>query len=210
MNQTAGLAWAASLASLVAACSSIIPPQSFSNPIGISGRTVQVQIGASQITMASAGLGNLKSSFADIDTSSIPIALSASQSLFKVGFTSDAHLDTSTDALPCAIVLTQLNIIVTISDPLMSYTLPTFALNKVLRLEQQPQDPTGYKIVSDNVFVGNVLNQQNAKKLQEIITNGGSNQVDVRVSVRAASVPELPPGSILSFTFDTSEVTLKF
>lgn len=208
MNKPLGWGGVA-LVALLAACGSVIPPQNFTNPIGVTGRAVQVQIGASAVTAASAGLGIIKSSFPDIDTSAVPVSLNASQSLFKVGFTSNAHLDTS-GTPPCSIILTQLNINVTISDSLKTYVLPNFALNKEVRLEQDSQDPTSYKIVTNDVYVGNVLQQQDAKKLQDIITSGGLNQVDVHVSLQATSVPELPPGSILTFTFDTSDVTLKF
>lgn len=194
---------------LLAACSSLIPPQTLSNPIGISGRTVQVQIGANQVSAASAGLGIIKSSFPDVDTSAIPISLSVSQSLFTSGFTADVYLDSSLNP-PCAIVLTQLNVSVMVSDSLKTYTLPTFALNKTVRLEQQAPDSSKYSIVTPGVLVGSVLNQEDARKLQDIITTGGANSVEVRVSLQATSVPELPAGSILSFTFEASEVTLKF
>lgn len=195
---------------LFAACSSVVPPQTFSNPIGISGRTVQVKIGAAAISKTSAGLGGLQTSFADIDISQIPIALNTSQSLFRVGFTSNVRLQTDVAPLPCAIVLTQLNVQVTLSDSLHRYTLPTFALNKEVRLEQEAQDPTAYKIATPGVFVGNVLNQSDAQKVQEIITGGGTNQVDLKITVLAASVPDLPPNSTLTLTFDLSEATLKF
>lgn len=209
MNKPVGLIWVAAMG-LFAACSSVIPPQTFPNPIGISGKAVQVQIGASQVSAASAGLGFIKSSFPDIDTSQVPISLTASQSLFKVGFSSNARLETDAASLPCAIVLTQLNISATLSDSSQSFTLPTFALNEVVRLEQESQDPKSYKIVTPGVFVGNVLNPADSKKVQDIITGGGANQVTVRVSVQAVSAPDLPPGSTLTFTFDTSEATLKF
>jgi hypothetical protein len=193
------------------ACSSLIPPQVIANPIGISGKNVQVEIGATgELSTASVGLGVIKSSFPDIDTSAIPIALNLSQSLFKVGFADESKLAASATSLPCNITLTRVDISITVKDDLHTYTLPTFQLNKVVLLEQQIENPNSYTIVTKDVFVGNVLSQGDAKQLQDIITAGGSNRAEVRVTVQATSVPELPPGSLLTLTFTTSEATLTF
>jgi hypothetical protein len=155
------------------------------------------------------GLGIVRASFADIDTSSIPISFSLSQSLFKVGFAAETKLNTTAASLPCAIILTKVDIIVTLKDDLKTITLPAFRVNKVVTLEQQAE-PTTYKIANTDVFVGNVLSNAEVKGLQDIITTGGNNQAEARVIVQGTSVPELPPGSVLTFTFAVSEATLRF
>lgn len=197
-------------AGLLAGCSSLIPPQTVPNPIGLSGRQVQVEIGAAGVSAATVnGLGIVRASFADIDTSSIPISFSLSQSLFKVGFAAETKLNTTAASLPCAIILTKVDIIVTLKDDLKTITLPAFRVNKVVTLEQQAE-PTTYKIANTDVFVGNVLSNAEVKGLQDIITTGGNNQAEARVIVQGTSVPELPPGSVLTFTFAVSEATLRF
>jgi hypothetical protein len=177
---------------LLGACSALIPPQVLPNPIGISGRQVQVEIGASgELHTAAAGLGTLEASFSDLDTSAVPISLTLTQSLFEIGFAKEATLTSRVSALPCNIFLTRVDIIVTVSDALQTYTLPAFKLNKVIELEQQPGDLS-------------------LTKLQALITTGGSNTVMVQVIIEATSAPELPPGSTLTLTFETSEATLAF
>jgi hypothetical protein len=214
MKKPSSFVYAASTllgAYLLTACSSFIPPQVIPNPIGISGKKVQVEIGAAgELSTAAAGLGMIESSFSDFDTSSVPIALNLSQSLFKIAFAADTSLATSAALLPCNIFLTRVDISVTVTDALQSYTLPTFQVNKVVELEQQKDDPNSYQIITEDVFVGNTFSKEEVKKLQDVITTGGSNQVIAQVSVQATSVPELPPGSILTFTFKTSEATLTF
>ena len=196
---------------LLAACSSLIPPQVLQNPIGITGKKVQVEIGAtSELRTAAAGLGTTQSSFSDLDTSKIPIALNASQTLIKVGFANDTKLTTSATSLPCNITLTNVDINITLQDAVQSITLPTLHVNKVVELEQQKDDLSSYKIVTKDVFVGNVLSSEQAKQLQDVITTGGSNQALVQVTIQATSVPELPPGSVLTLTFTTSEATMTF
>lgn len=193
------------------ACSTFIPPQVLPNPIGISGKSVQVEIGASgALRTTAAGLGMVESSFSDLDTSSVPIALNLSQGLFTVGFADKATLTSSASVLPCNIFLTSVDIIITVSDALQTYTLPAFKLNKVVELEQRPDDLNSYTVLTEDVLVGNALSAEDAAKLQAIITTGGTNQVTVWVSVAATSVPELPPGSFLTLTFETSEATLTF
>ena len=196
---------------LLAACSSLIPPQVLQNPIGITGRKVQVEIGASgELRTAAAGLGSIQSNFPDVDTSKIPIALNASQTLIKVGFANSAKLTTSATSLPCNITLTKVDISITIQDAVQSITLPTLHVNKVVELKQQKDDLSSYRIVTKDVFVGNVLSSVQAQQLQDAITTGGSNQVLVQVTIQATSVPELPPGSVLTLTFTTSEATVTF
>lgn len=193
------------------ACSSLIPPQVFPNTFGISGQQVQVAVGASPaLKTAAIGVGTVNSSFPDIDTSSIPVAFNISQSLFKIGFSAETKLTTSAASLPCSIILSQVDISVTLKDAKNTLNLPVFHVNKVVELDQQTDDPTTYKIVTENVSVGNILNSAEDKQLQDIITTGGVNQAMIRVTVQTASVPELPPGSILTFTFNLSEVTLAF
>jgi hypothetical protein len=196
---------------LLAACSSLIPPQVLQNPIGITGRKVQVEIGASsELRTAAAGLGTIQTNFADLDTSAVPIALTASQTLIKVGFADDTKLVTSATSLPCNITLTNVDINITLQDAAGSITLPTLHVNKVVELEQRKDDLSSYQIMTQDVFVGNILSAQEAKQLQDVITSGGSNQVIVQVSIHATSVPELPPGSVLTLTFTTSEATVAF
>jgi hypothetical protein len=196
---------------LLGACSALIPPQVLPNPIGISGRQVQVEIGASgELHTAAAGLGTLEASFSDLDTSAVPISLTLTQSLFEIGFAKEATLTSRVSALPCNIFLTRVDIIVTVSDALQTYTLPAFKLNKVIELEQQPGDLSRYRFVTEDVFVGNVLADDDLTKLQALITTGGSNTVMVQVIIEATSAPELPPGSTLTLTFETSEATLAF
>lgn len=196
---------------LIASCSSLIPPQKVSNPLGLAGQQVQVEIGASAVSRATTtGLGTIKTSFADVDTSSSPIPVSLSQTLFKINFVADTKLSTSAAPLPCTIILTKVDIRVNLKDAQRSFTLPTFSLNKLVELEQQPADPTTYRIVNADVFVGNVLGGEVVRQLQELITTGGPNQAEIFLSVQATSVPELPPGSVLSFTFGTTEATLAF
>lgn len=196
-------------ACLLVSCSSLIPPQNIPNPLGLTSQQVQVEIGASAVSRATTGLGSIKTSFADVDTSSSPIPVSLKQTLFKVGFVSDVQLSAPTP-LPCIIILTKVDIRVNLQDAQRSFTLPTFSLNKVVELEQQPADPTTYRIVTPEVFVGNVLGSEAVQQLQELITRGGPNQAEIYLSVQATSVPELPPGSILTFTFGTTEATLAF
>jgi hypothetical protein len=207
-----GVACATLLSSLLlGACSALVPPQVLPNPIGISGRQVQVEIGASRgLHTAAAGLGTLEGSFSDLDTSSVPISLTLSQSLFEVGFAEEATLTSGASTLPCNIFLTRVDIVVTLSDALQTYTLPAFKLNKVIELEQRPDDLNRFRFVTEDVFVGNVLADEDLTKLQALITTGGSNTVVVQVIVEATSVPELPPGSTLTLTFATSEATLTF
>jgi hypothetical protein len=196
---------------LLTACSSLIPPQVLSNPIGITGKQVQVEIGATgELRAAAAGLGTIQSTFPDVDTSAIPIALNASQTLFKLGFAEKTNLATSATSLPCNLTLTKVDITITIRDATRSITLPTLHVNKVVEMEQQKDDPTSYTIVTKDVFVGNVLSGEEAKKLQDVITTGGDNQVIANVTIQATSAPELPPGSLLTLTFTTSEATVTF
>lgn len=193
------------------ACSSLIPPQVFPNTFGISGQQVRVEVGASPaLRTAAIGVGNVSSSFPDIDTSSIPIAFNISQSLFKIGFSAETRLATSSTSLPCSIILTRVDISVTLKDAQNTFHLPVFHVNKVVELNQKIDDPTAYAIATDNVSVGNILNSTEVKQLQDIITTGGVNQAVIRVTVQATSAPDLPPGSILTFTFNLSEVTLAF
>ena len=112
--------------------------------------------------------------------------------------------------LPCGITLTDVSIDVTIKDSLESYTLPSFKVNKIVELEQSKSEPRKYSIVTNDAFVGIVLTGNDVSKLQKILTTGGSNDIEIRVSVNTASIPDLPPGSLLTFTFDTSEATLTF
>lgn len=192
-------------------CSSIIPPQVLQNPLGITGRKVQVEIGTySDLRTTASGLGIIQTNFDDLDTSAIPIDLSASQTLVKVGFADDTRLVTSATSLPCNITLTKLDISITIQDAVQSITLVTLQVNKVVELEQRKDDLSSYQIMSQDVFVGNSLSAEEAKLLQSIITSGGNNQVIVQVSIQATSVPELPPGSVLTLTFSTSEATVAF
>lgn len=195
---------------LVAGCSSLIPPQNVPNPLGLTGQQVQVEIGASAVSRATTGLGTIQTNFADVDTSSSPIPISLKQTLFKIGFMSDIKLSIPTTPLPCTIILTKVDIRVNLKDRQRSLTLPTFSLNKVVELEQQPTDPTTYRIITPEVFVGNVLDGEAVRQLQELITSGGPNQAEIYLSVQATSVPELPPGSVLIFTFGTTEATLAF
>jgi hypothetical protein len=196
---------------LFTACSSLIPPQVLSNPIGITGKQVQVEIGATgELRAAAAGLGTIQSTFPDVDTSAIPISLNASQTLFKLGFANDTKLATSAASLPCNLTLTKVDISITVRDGARSITLPTLHVNKVVELEQQKDNLTSYTIVTKDVFVGNVLSGEEAKKLQDVITTGGDNQVIADVTIQATSVPELPPGSVLTLTFTTSEATVTF
>jgi hypothetical protein len=195
----------------LSACSSLIPPQVFPNTFGITGQQVQVQIGASAaIRTAAIGVGNINSSFPDIDTSSIPVAFNISQSLFKIGFSAETKLATSATSLPCSIILTRVDISVTLKDAQNTFNLPVFHVNKAVELDQQTDDLISYKITTDNVSVGNILNSTEVKQLQDIITTGGVNQAVIRVTVQSTSVPDLPPGSTLTFTFNLSEVTLAF
>ena len=196
---------------LLGACSSLIPPQTLSDPIRVKGQKVQVEIGASDsLRTAAAGLGFLSSSFADIDTSSSPIAVNLSQGLFRLGFAAETILDSSATLLPCGITLTDVSIDITISDELQTLALPTFRANKLIELEQNKDNPNRYSIVTKDAFIGIVLSGKDAADLQKIITTGGHNEVKVRVSIQTASIPELPPGSLLTFTFETSEATLAF
>ncbi|GIW38672.1 MAG: hypothetical protein ACK40N_07740 [Meiothermus ruber] len=196
---------------LVASCSSFIPPQNIPNPLGLTGQQVQVEIGASAVSRATTtGLGSIKTDFPDVDTSSSPIPISLKQTLFRVGFVSDVKLSTPTGSLPCTIILTKVDIQVRLKDARHTFTLPTFSLNKVVELEQQPTEPTTYRILNPEVFVGNVLDAIAVRQLQELITSGGPNQAEIYLSVQATSVPELPPGSILTLTFGTTEATLAF
>ena len=199
------------LCSALGACSSLVPPQMIADPIGVSGRQVQIEIGATgELQTASAGVGIIQSTFADLDTSSIPINLNLLQSLFKVGFAAETKLMTTTGSLPCGIILTKVDIDVTLKDASNSYTLPTFKVNKVVELEQQKDDLKSYKILTEDAFVGIALSGEDARKLQNIMTTGGDNEATVRVTVQATSVPELAPDSLLTFTFETSEATLTF
>jgi hypothetical protein len=195
---------------LMASCSSLIPPQNVPNPLGLSGQQVQVEIGASAVSRATLGIGTIKTRFADVDTSSSPIPVSLKQTLFRVGFVSEVRLSAPSSSLPCTIILTRVDIQVHLKDAQHAFTLPTFSLNKVVELEQQPTDPTAYRILSPEVFVGNVLEAAAVRQLQELITSGGPNQAEIYLSIQATSVPELPPGSILTFTFGTTEATLAF
>lgn len=196
---------------LLTACGAFIPPQTIANPIGITGKQVQVEIGATgELRAAAAGLGTIQSTFPDVDTSAIPIALTASQTLVKLGFANDTKLTTSAASLPCNLTLTKVDISITIRDATRSVTLPTLHVNKVVELGQQKDNPTSYTIVTKDVFVGNVLSGEEAKNLQDVITTGGSNQVIADVTIQATSVPELPPGSLLTLTFMTSEATVTF
>lgn len=196
---------------LLGACSSLIPPQILPDPIGVKGQKVQVEIGASDsLRTAAAGLGFLSSSFADIDTSSSPIAVTLSQGLFKLGFAAETILESSATVLPCGIILTDVSIDITLSDSLQTLALPTFRVNKLIELEQDKTDPRKYAIVTKDAFIGSVLSGKDAADLQKMITTGGTNEVKVRVSVQTASVPDLPPGSLLTFSFETSEATLTF
>lgn len=201
------------VAAALVGCSSLIPPQKVPNTLGLAGQQVGVEIGATGAGVSSAtatGLGIVKTSFPDVDTSSVPISVSLSQTLFKIGFVADTRLSTSAAPLPCTIILTKLDIKVTLSDAQRSLTLPTFSVNKVVELEQQAADPNTYRIVNADVFVGNVLSGEEVRRLQEVITTGGINRAEVHLSVQATSVPDLPPGSVLTFTFGTSEATLAF
>lgn len=196
---------------LLGACSALVPPQVIPNPIGISGRQVQVEIGASgAIHTAAAGLGTLEGSFSDLDTRAVPISLTLSQSLFQIGFAEEATLTSGSGTLPCNVFLTRIDIIVTVSDALQTYTLPTFKLNKVIELEQLREDSDRYRFLTKDVLVGNVLEDEALARLQALITTGGDNSVVVQVVIEATSVPELPPGSRLSLTFETSEATFVF
>jgi hypothetical protein len=196
---------------LLAACGSIVPPQTLADPIGVKGKRVQVEIGASDsLKTAAAGLGILTSSFADIDTSSSPISLNLSQGLFKLGFAAETTLDSSATVLPCGIILTDVTINVSLTDSLQTLALPSFRVNKLIELEQNKAEPSKYTIVTKDAFIGIVLSGADAANLQDILTSGGTNDVRVKVSVQTASVPDLPPGSILTFTFETSEATLTF
>lgn len=196
---------------LLAACSSLIPPQTLSDPIGVKGQRVQVEIGASaELQTAAAGLGFINSSFADIDTSASPIAVNISQGLFKLGFAVETLLDSPAVVLPCGITLTDVSIDITLSDSLQTLALPTFKVNKLIELEQNKDNPNRYSIVTEDAFMGVVLSGQDAKNLQQIITTGGTNEAVIRVSIQTTSIPELPPGSLLILTFETSEATLTF
>lgn len=196
---------------LMAGCSSLIPHQNVPNPLGLTGQQVQVEIGASAVSRATTtGLGTIRTSFADVDTSSSPIPVSLKQTLFRVGFVSEVRLSAPAASLPCTIILTKVDIQVNLTDAQHAFTLPTFSLNKVIELEQQSSDPTTYRILNPDVFVGNVLDATAVRQLQELITGGGPNQAEIYLSVQATSVPELPPGSILTFTFGTTEATLAF
>lgn len=193
------------------ACSSLVPPQMVADPIGVSGRKVQVAIGAAgELQTASAGVGVIQTTFTDLDTSSIPINLDLSQSLFKIGFAAETLLTTTAGTLPCGIILTKVDIDVTLKDASNSYTFPTFKVNKVVELEQQKDDLKTYQVVTDDAFIGIVLSGEDARNLQDIMTTGGTNEATIRVTVQATSVPELAPDSLLTFTFETSEATLTF
>lgn len=195
----------------LAGCSALIPPQTVPDPLGIAGQQVRVEIGSAALTGSSTnGLGQINTSFNDLDTSQLPFQVTLSQTLFKVGFSADTKLLSSTVPLPCTIILTRVDINVTLKDAGRTVTLPTFKVNKVVQLEQQAADPTAYRVITPEVFVGNVLSGDEVKQLQDIITTGGSNQAEVRLSVQATSVPDLPPGSVLTFTFGTAEATLAF
>jgi len=195
----------------LSACGSVIPPQTLPDPIGVKGQQVQVEIGAAnRLRTQASGFGIIRSTFNDIDTSSAPIAINISQSLFKVGFAAETVLDTTATILPCGISLTDVTIDVTLSDSEATYTLPSFKVNKLVELEQDKTDLTRYRIVTPDAFVGIVLTGSDVAQLQKIITSGGNNTVEVRVSVQTASVPDLPPGSVMTFTFDTSEAELTF
>ncbi|GIW25832.1 hypothetical protein [Meiothermus sp.] len=198
------------LTCLVAGCSSLIPPQKVSNPLGLTGQQVQVEIGASAVSRATTGLGTIQTGFTDVDTSSSPIPISLKQTLFKIGFVSDIKLITTATPLPCTLILTKVDIRVNLKDAQRAFTLPTFNLNKVVELLQQPTDPTTYRIITPDVFVGSVLDGAAVRQLQELLTGGGPNQAEIFLSVQATSVPELPPGSLLVFTFGTTEATLAF
>lgn len=199
------------LALFLSACGSIIPPQTLADPIGVKGQQVQVEIGAAnRLRTQASGFGIIRSTFNDIDTSSAPIAINISQSLFKVGFAAETVLDTTATILPCGISLTDVTIDVTLSDSVATYTLPSFKVNKLVELEQDKTDLRRYRIVTPDAFVGIVLTGSDVAQLQKIITSGGSNTVEVRVNVNTASVPDLPPGSVMTFTFDTSEAELTF
>jgi hypothetical protein len=196
---------------LLAACSSLIAPQTLSDPIRVKGQRVQVEIGASgNLQTAAAGHGFLSSSFDDIDTSSSPIAVNISQGLFKLGFAVETLLDSPATVLPCGITLTDVSIDITLSDSLQTLALPTFKVNKLIELEQNKDNPNRYSIMTKDAFIGIVLSGQDATDLQKIITTGGTNEVVIRVSIQTTSIPELPPGSLLILTFETSEATLTF
>lgn len=195
----------------LAACGSIIPPQTLPDPIGVRGKKVQVEIGAAnRLQTAAVGVGTINSQFADLDTSTFPISINLSQSLFKVGFAAETLLDTSASVLPCGIILTDVRIDVTVRDALQTVKLPTFRVNKLVELEQDKTNPKKYTIVTEDAFVGVALKGASVAELQQVMTTGGDNQVDIRVTVQTASVPDLPPGSIMTFTFETSEAMLTF
>ncbi|MCA9835915.1 MAG: hypothetical protein KC422_03335 [Trueperaceae bacterium] len=200
----------ASLIFGLVACSSVIPPQTLADPIGILGQQVQVEIGGGELQTTALGSGSLTSQFADLDTSSSPIALNLSQSLFKLGFDAETLLETASSLIPCNISITDIKIDVTLRDEVQSYTLPSFRLNKLLELEQDKSNLKKFMTVTEDAFIGIALKEADVAALQKIITSGGNNTAEIRVSVQATSVPDLAPGSILTLTFGTSEATVTF
>lgn len=195
----------------LSACSSFIPPQTVADPIGVAGQKVQVVIGAPGVLQTTAaGTGVIKTTFSDLDTGALPFELNLSQSLFKVAFAAETQLETTANLLPCGIILTNVAIDISINDAANNYALPTFKVNKIVELEQQKNNPKTYRIVTEDAFVGIALSQAEARRLQDIISTGGDNEAIIQVTVQATSVPDLATGSLLTFTFETSEATVTF
>lgn len=190
---------------LLSACG-LIPKQTLNDPFKLKESEINITIGKTVTTQAS-GLGDLQVHFEDADSINLPV--SPQRALFKFTLGTSATLKTTSDFVPCGIVITNINAQITLADSSQELSLNIPILSERILLEQV-KGTKNYSNKTQAATISAEISRAELSKIESILTTGGINTVTVNLDVDFASIPEPPSGSILTLTFDKNEALINF
>ena len=218
----------AALALLVSACSSLIPDQTLTNPLGLNNKSVALdtvttaglapQAGATSTTFS----GSTSSTFQDV--SGIPSWVSASGFQSDLTATSVTINSTAPSTLPASLDVTEFKFDVTAKDgsgsPSLTFNYDSGQKTQLLKLTQTSCDSTSctYSVAAGSDLSGTVdqlvqisLSSGDAQKLLDMVRGGdATNDVSASVALTVGTALSTTTTTSMDITLKNATATLKF
>ncbi len=200
---------------LLAACASLIPAQSFDNPLGLANKDIAVTVPATAaLRTLAAGAGTVSGSFNDVDLSDVPLGIIPAKYEIELGFTGSATVSGS--SLPATITLTNVQLAITVSDVDNSATIPTMSYPGSLTLTQQ--SGSSYSVAgSASIDSGDVsaiftavIASSQLTNLLDVILLDGSNTQNTAMATLSFETDDLAAGGTITMTINAGTGTVSF
>ena len=188
------------LVSLLMGCSSSPSTQAVNDLFGLESLETSIVLedtsqGLSSTALTIVGLGKITSSFTDINASS-----GANKFYVNIELADEVTVNAPNHPA-CSFEITDLEVLATVSDAQASITLPPLNIDKRLRLEPLSNSDTEYRITTQDAMIGGVIDGSDLSSLINIISNNGTNTAEITIQAEVFSVPALPKGAIITFTY---------